>query len=154
MPTTLQTFIRGAIEKTRVELVTALLRLPEDKRNWSPMGSARTALDMVAECAILHGTTAGVIRNRAFDPSFDFGKFGADKAALAEDWPKLQALLESNAAAISAAIMEVPDEDLNQSIAMPWGPMPLADLIAYPYWNMSYHLGQINYLASMLNCLD
>ena len=154
MPKTLQTFICGAIEKTRVELETAVIRLPEDRRNWSPMGTARTALDMVAECALLHATTAGVIRNRAFDPAFDFGKYGEEKAALAQDWPKLQLLLQANSATIAAAISEVPDQDLDQSISMPWGPMALADIIAYPYWNMSYHLGQINYLASMLDCLD
>jgi hypothetical protein len=31
--------------------------------------------------------------------------------------------------------------------------MTLANIIAYPYWNMSYHEGQVNYIASMLGCL-
>ena len=31
--------------------------------------------------------------------------------------------------------------------------MTLAQVIAYPHWNMSYHEGQINYIASMLGLL-
>jgi len=42
----------------------------------------------------------------------------------------------------------------NVEVQMPWGMMTLAQIISYPYWDMSYHEGQINYLASMLVCLN
>ncbi len=41
----LQTFFANAAEKAAQDLVTALLRVAEEKRDWSPMGNARTALD-------------------------------------------------------------------------------------------------------------
>ncbi len=31
--------------------------------------------------------------------------------------------------------------------------MTVAQIASYPYWNMCYHEGQINYIASMLGCL-
>ena len=52
----------------------------------------------------------------------------------------------------TAAIRSVPDADLEVKIDMPWGLMTLAQLMAYAQWNMTYHLGQINYIASVLGC--
>jgi hypothetical protein len=31
--------------------------------------------------------------------------------------------------------------------------MTPAQMITYPHWNMTYHEGQINYIASILGCL-
>jgi len=39
-------------------------------------------------------------------------------------------------------------------LRMKAGNQSLAEVMAYPYWNMSYHQGQINYIASLLGCLD
>jgi hypothetical protein len=36
---------------------------------------------------------------------------------------------------------------------MPWGPMTVSQILGYPFWNMCYHEGQINYIASMLGTL-
>ena len=150
MPFTLQEFLVRATENVASELVAALLRLPEDKRNWSPMGKARTALNMVAECAILGGTTVDMIRNRAYPADFDRAAFDREKERLATDWPALQALLQENNAKVIAEIATVPEDALGIEVPMPWGTQTLAEIIAYPYWNMSYHEGQINYIASML----
>ena len=51
-------------------------------------------------------------------------------------------------------IKDVTDEELGVQVDMPWGPMAMAQIIAYPFWNMCYHEGQINYITSMLGCLD
>jgi hypothetical protein len=45
------------------------------------------------------------------------------------------------------------DSDLGIEIEMPCGAMTLEQIVSYPYWNMCYHEGQINYIASMLGCL-
>jgi hypothetical protein len=153
MPGTLQEFLAKATPEAATELETAILRLPDDKRNWSPMGQARTALDMMAECAILNDVSE-MVRTRTFPADFDFGAFARAKTEIAQDWDKLRALLHENASRAVAAIRKVPDEDLGIEIPMPWGPVTVGQTIAYPYWNMSYHTGQINYLASMLGCLE
>jgi hypothetical protein len=153
VPNSLQEFLTNVTQKAAADLETALLRLPDDKRNVSPMGDARTALDMVAECAILNGTTGDIIKNLTFPADFDYSAFVRAKAEISQDWNALQSLLRENTSRAIAAIGTVADEDLGIEVQMPWGPLTLAQVIAYPYWNMSYHEGQINYIASMFGCL-
>ena len=154
MSNTLQEFFADATQKAADDLVAALVRIPEDKRHWSPEDKARTALDQVAECAILNGYTADLIQTRRWQ-SEGFDRFMASKAqAAAQNWEELEALLQENTRAVCGAIRAVPDEALQDPIEMPWRTQTLAEIIAYPYWNMTYHQGQINYIASMLGCLE
>jgi len=153
MAGSLQGFLKRATQKAAEDLTAAVLRVPEDKRNWSPMDQARTALDQAAECAILNGSTADLITTRVWRLGSDFSTFLKEKAELAQDWGAIQDLLQQNTARVIDVILAVPEEDLAQTVDMPWGPMTLDQIISYPYWNMCYHEGQINYIASMLGCL-
>lgn len=146
----LQTFLVRGVQKAMEDLIGAVERLPADKRAWSPNGKARSAADQGAECAILNGVTAEVIRNRAFPAGFDFEGYEKDKAALAVDWGKVKELLEANTANVVSAIHDTPDEDLSTEIDMPWGKMSLAQIMSYPYWNMAYHEGQTTYIGFLL----
>lgn len=153
MSSVLQNYLAEATLKGAADLETALLRVPEDKRLWSPMGDARSAADMVAECAILHKNTARTIENRAFPEDFDWMSYVNEKDALARKTEELLPLLHQNAALVASVIRAVLDEDLEAPVQMPWRPMTVTELMSYPSWNMSYHEGQINYIASMLGCL-
>jgi hypothetical protein len=153
MSNKLQNFLANAAIKAASDLEVALMRLPEDKRDWSAQGDARSALDLVAECAILNGSTVDLIKTRQFPPDYDMASYMTEKAELAKDWEALQSLLHQNTARVVAAIRAVPEEDLEAEVTMPWGPMTLEQVISYPHWNMSYHEGQINYIASMLGLL-
>ncbi len=146
----LQEFLSRATRKASADLEASLLRLPENKRDWSPMGSARTALDMVAECAILNGGTVDLIQTRVFPAGFDLAAFHQARTELARAESALLPRLHENAEKVIAALNAVAEEDLNVEVPMPWGAMTLAGVMAYPFWNMSYHEGQINYIASML----
>ncbi len=150
MPDHLQAFFAKATPKAASDLEAALLRLPADKRDWSSTPEARTALDMVAECALLNGTTADLLQTRVFPANYDMAAFMSAKAELRQDWNALKSLLQASVAKVVAATRAVPDDALETEIALPWGPMTLAQIIAYPYWNMAYHEGQINYIASTL----
>lgn len=153
MPTTVQEYLADATEKAATHLVTALLNLPEDKRRWSPAESARTALDQVAECALLNGYTAELIRTRQWSTS-NFDAYQEEKDRIvAGEWSDLQALLTTNTQKVIDAIRATPDDVLAVEIQMPWSTQTMAEMLAYPYWNMSYHGGQINYIASILGCL-
>lgn len=154
MPNALQEFLARATLKQREQLEAAIARLPEDKRAWSPMGDARTAVDQFTECAMLNGSTVEMLQTRSFPANFDFATYLEAKAALSQDWEKVQAMLKENTDRAIAAILAVPEADFNVEVQMPWGPLKLSDIMSYPYWNMSYHEGQINYIASMLGCLE
>jgi hypothetical protein len=150
MTKTTQEFLAFSTENTKKEMLTALLSLPEDKRNWSPAQTARTALDMVAECAMNNGFTADLIVSRKW-PGQDRQAYLSQKAALANgDWEELRALLDKNTEKVVGVIRSVPTEDLDITVETPYGNGPLSGICAYPYWNMSYHLGQINYIATIL----
>ena len=151
---TLQTFLTTSIPKATADMEAALLRLPEDKRNWSAGGSARSALDMAAEIAILNGDTAQMIATKTGMANFDLPELIRRKDELAADWPTLKTRLDENTARVIEAIRNLSDEDLNLELAMPWGAMAMTQIIAYPYWNACYHEGQINFIASILGCLE
>jgi hypothetical protein len=150
----LQDFLATATIKAATNLETALLRLPEEKRHWKPSQNSRSALDMVAECALMNGNSIDMIAGRNFPADYAYLHFRHEIIELCADWPTLQKLLHHNTAQVADVIRAIPDEQINQPIVMPWGDTPTADIISYPYWNMTYHEGQVNYLASMLGCLD
>lgn len=153
MSGSLQTFLASATQKAAQDVQAAVLRVPEDKRAWQPMDQSRSALDQAAEIALLTGYTADLVKNGKWTMGEDFSAFVQAKAELVKDWPGLQELMKTNVAKMVAVLQEVPDSDLDNAIDMPWGPMKLSQIIAYPYWNMTYHEGQINYIASMLGTL-
>ena len=153
MPNTLQNYMATATQKAADDLVAALMRIPEDTRAWSPDDKGRSALDQVAECAVLSGYTAELIQTRHWSDS-NASMFMKEKTEVLQDWDKLQGLLQQNTARLIAAIHTTPDDALVDEIQMPWTKMTLAEVLGYPYWNMSYHQGQINYIASMLGTLD
>ena len=147
---TLQNFLVTDIPSATAEAEAALMRLPEDKRDWSAGGDARSALDMLAEMAIVNGSAADMLETRSGMANFDLAELERHKAALRADWPALKSLLDTNTARVVEAIRNLSDEDLKSELQMPWGPMPLEQIAAYPYWNAKYHEGQINFIASML----
>jgi uncharacterized damage-inducible protein DinB len=153
MSLSLQLFVAAATQKAAADLITAVERIPADKRDWSPGGSARTTLDQAAECAVLNGYTADMVQTRQW-PIGDFEEFVTAKAAaLSGGWESLRALLEQSTERLVTVIQTVPEEDLENELQLPWSKQTVAQISAYAYWNMSYHEGQINYIASILGCL-
>lgn len=149
MSKSLHTFLTHVTPKAAKDLLAAYYSLPEDKRNWSPMGEARTATDMIAECAQMSDVT-DFIEARAFPADFDYAAILSARSILARDPEGMIAMLHDSVARTLAAIETVPEEDIEIVIDLPWGALTLGEIMAYPYWNMSYHTGQINYIASML----
>lgn len=154
MSNTLQSFLAQATTKAAVDLQTALERLPVDKRNWNPADNSRSALNQVAECAIMNGFIAAMMPTKTWSQDFDFQRYQKDRDELAEDEHRAISLLQENTAKAVEQTRNVPDDDLNIEIAVPWGTQTLAEIMAYPYWNMKYHEGQINYIASLLGPLN
>ncbi len=153
MGQTLQTFLASATTKAMENLIAAVERIPEDKRTWSPGGSARSALDQAAECAML--SEGSLLVNRKWDENWSFEEYLAKKAALVEQgWPAVKSLLETNVPKGVEVIKALRDEELEDTIQMPWGPFTVAQIAAYPYWNMSYHEGQCNLIAMQLGAME
>ena len=129
------------------KLITAL----GDKASWSPLDKGRTALNQVAECALMTGACVGIIANKAV-PNFDWEAFGKAQAELETDTSALLAALADNTEALAAAIEGLSAEDAAFEVTMPWGETyTLAGLADVNYWNNTYHQGQINLIQQMVN---
>ena len=108
MPNMLQDFLADATHKASTDLTEAFLRVPEDKRTWKPGDTARTALDQVAECALLNGYAAELIQTRQWAMN-RFDTYRQEKAeAEGLGWDHLRELLEKNTSRVADAIRADP----------------------------------------------
>jgi hypothetical protein len=149
MSITQQDFLANSTEQAAKNLFAALLALPEEKRGWRPADTARTALELVAECAQNNAYTADLIENRTWNAPIHDEYLTIQKGIAAKPLSELEALLQENTRRIVAVIRATPDDAMPVTLDTPFGAMTVADSAAYPYWNMSYHEGQINYIASL-----
>jgi len=150
MTTTIQAFLAESTQKASTDILAVLLRLPEDKRNWSPGGTARTALDIVAECALNNRYGADLIKTHKWTMN-DQDAYRQEKADLvASGLESLEKLLEENTKYLIEAIEGVADDQLDVEVPTPFGNGPLSGIMRYPYWNMSYHEGQLNSIDMLL----
>ena len=141
---------RGATMHGAEILVKDTKHIPEEKFCFCPMGCAKTAEDILRECA---GTNARIAASlRGEDPSssvayLDFQK-KVDAASGLEAFGKL--IMESSEI-VRAAIDGIADADLDKQVKMPWGAMfLLGAAILLPSQHMNYHDGQINYIQTLL----
>jgi uncharacterized damage-inducible protein DinB len=148
----LQNIFAASTQKAADELIKAFLNLPDDKRGWSPDEKARPAINQLAECAILNGYTATLLLSKSW-PKEGYRAYFEEMKRLSESWETVEPVFLQNTSKLIAAIEEVPDSELEVSIDMPWGAKSTHEIMTYPTWNMTYHLGQINYLASILGVL-
>jgi hypothetical protein len=130
-------------------LERTFVAMPADKQTWKPLDNGRSALEQIAECAVINGWSAQVFRDRAVPP-FDGEAFGGACAAL-DTADKAVAALRANTETLVAAIGSTPDDALQTQVQFPWdeSPCSLADAVLVAYWNMTYHIGQINYIQTL-----
>lgn len=127
-----------------------------DKLNWKPMDLGRSALDQLQECAQSPLFFSRVLESREFfqlDP-----QFLEEIKAVRAGWTTIEQCEEKmneNHEALFNTIREFPDEDLENSIKLPWGQTAtMADLMMFQYWNLVYHQGQINYIQTLYGDLE
>jgi hypothetical protein len=146
--------IANMVIGTTDTICRAALAVPEDKRDWVPMGAARTVMSQMQEIATIKDFILPALTTYEFPPVND-----ATRAQWMEQRNKLSTLdmcilaAKSGAQELAEAIRKVPEEKLDQKIMMPFGggiEKTIAEVIAMPYWNLCYHEGQINYIQTLL----
>lgn len=147
---TTQEFIAAETARASEALIHQATRMPDGKAEWAPMDEGRTALDQVAECALIGESMPGIIANRKmpdFTPEM-MEQYERDKKAM-----DLQTACDRLRAAtdkICEAIRATPDASLAESMSF-WGPEPwtVAAVLNFHNWNMTYHCGQVNYIQTL-----
>lgn len=137
------------IEHNARRLASDLNAIPDDKASRCPGGCARSALNIVAECAALNGfvaqfLTSGQVPER---PSPE-----ARNAHLASFDTKEKALayLEQETKALRDALQDVDENTLGDVTDAFFGrPMSRYGIAELAMTHMSYHDGQLNYIHTL-----
>jgi hypothetical protein len=156
---TVQTIAAERVKNAANALIVAVSATPEDKLHWKPMDCGRPVLNQAIECVFANMRWAATIRNRAFTHVSD-GEIQAIKASFREEieagcWSgeTVKNKLRDVTKELAEVILAVSDSDLTLPIPIPppWQETYLlAECFNHPYWNMVYHLGQINYIQTLL----
>jgi len=149
---TLQEHVIHITEEANEHLLRATRAMPEDRLTWKPLDQGRTALDVVQECA-QSALWFSVMLEKRTGAAFDLEEYPTMQAER-RSWSlaDCERLLAEHTVRLSAAIRAIPDEDLEQTLTMPWADdmvMSLADVMTMHYWNVTYHLGQVNYIQTL-----
>lgn len=128
--------------------------VPLDKAEWLPGEAARSVLSQMQEVAAQAKWFLPVIQERTV-PVFDRHAIEEAKR-LRESFDSISMCAEvarESTVALCQAISEFPEDKLDEEITLPFGggmTMTMGDVLGLPYWNMVYHLGQINQIQLML----
>jgi uncharacterized damage-inducible protein DinB len=139
--------IRG-IESSVAELEKELVKLGEHA-TWSPLDKGRTAVDQVAECALITDWVGQTLEHCTLAP-MDWEAYGTTKASL-DTVEKALAALKPATERCVAAMRQLPADKADDVVELPWGEKyTLGDLANIVWWNNTYHNGQICYIQTLL----
>ena len=130
------------------DVCRAASALPENKKDWSPGGSARSALSQMQEIAATPAVMLPILSGAASK------KHEHGKAPQAPDSiERCVEVARGEFGRLCQAISAFPDMRMDEEIQTPFGEesvMTMADALMLPYWNLVYHLGQINQIQLVL----
>lgn len=138
------------LTRTGSQSVASAARDMGDKLTWKPLDKGRTALNQVVECAGITSLTAQIFESGEMPPfdSTSMQQFFAENESPEKAFP----LLEQATERLVRAIEAIPEENLNKTITLPFGPgmqKTIAEVALLNYWNFAYHEGQINYIQTL-----
>ena len=145
-------------QKVADDFVKNVKAIPADKLNWKVEDSGRSAMDIFQEVAQAPTYAVPMLATRTC-PDFNPETFGKMKAERAE-WDtveKCEAKLKQNLNSLFESIRSFPDNELATEIDLPFVEgmrQSMADIMAYPYWNTSYHLGQVCFIQTLYGDWD
>jgi hypothetical protein len=139
--------LRDATQRAHRLLTNDLKAIAPDQTNASPGGCARTALNIVAECAAVNSMVATVLSGGEYQrPSSEEREAFLNSFDTTE---KAIAYLDQETERLLAAI-EATDESTFGDEMSPFGrPMTRFGVAGLPSWHMMYHDGQLNYIQCL-----
>lgn len=149
-----QELIVRQTQRALEDTLRAAAALPADRLDWQPAPTSRSALNQLQEIAV---------SAEWFLPLLEGGQLPAFDDHARREAARLKASLDTldacrvyardSTARLCHAIAHFPDERLDDEISLPFGGgmmMTMADVLGLHAWNLTYHLGQINYIQTLL----
>ncbi len=127
----------------------------EDKVEWKPLDAGQTVLSMCRELAKCPDWAYELISGEEADWSEEAQ---AKQKAEMETWTtvaKCEEVGKEKLGRYFALLADLPDARLSETKDLPFGPggsmknFTMAEMMDYPRWNFTYHLGQIAYIQTL-----
>ncbi len=136
------------------ELFRTARSVSEDRRaDYRPAGHARTVQNQLIECAFTPLFYLALLRRAPMGESVvQQRRREMEKTLTTLD--AVEAAANENYARLCAAIEVIPDDALDETLPDGGGTVTTADLLFSSYKNLAYHIGQINYLQTMLGDME
>jgi len=141
------------IDNTRTamnEAFRSAKAVPADKLEWSPLDQGRSVLDLCRELARCGEWTHDLVSGKEM-PGWDEETMAKEKA-ITDQWKTVEEC-EAAANAVLERLYElyrtVPDARLEETRWLPFDggrDFKIREIMDYPRWNATYHLGQIAYI--------
>ena len=126
--------------------------IPDDRLNWTPVPTAKSAIRIAAHTALHMGRFATMMNDRKL-PGMDIlpewlAKGKAEEEALTSR-VEMEQVFRAGTAEVLAALDNLSPEDVAMVLDSGQGwSMPMTRLMALPGWHTTLHLGQIDFLQT------
>ncbi len=147
MHTPIQTLADWRTRRGCENLLASTSAMPEDKRNWKPLGAGWAVNDLLVECILVNLKWAATLRNRAYTRVSS--EVAESLRAVTGTSQGLTDHLRQSTDELIVAIENVRNDELTEVVETPFGTYSLADCCLIAYWNSAYHEGQINYIQTL-----
>ncbi len=138
-----------ATEKSLKVLVYTIDRTPDDRLVWKPCETARSALEVAAECAVVTGVWSEILASGVCpEPDRYFEIFSRIDAISTREQVVLA--LEQETSRLASVLRAIPDERLSDNLTVFWGES--GPILYWLHWvaiHNSYHVGQICYIQRL-----
>lgn len=126
--------------------------VPDDKLNWSPTPTAKSALRVAAHTALYAGRFARMIRERAVPVVTDLAAWEAQVASeelMITTREEVERVFRAGTDEVLSALDTVTPEDLESTLDSGQGwSMPMRFVVALPGWHATLHTGQIDFIQT------
>lgn len=140
------------------DVLRAVKALPEDKRDWKPAETARSALNQLQEVAMSPRFFVPILRDGKMPEFDDHAKEEAARLKKSFDtFEKCREAAMEGTSELCQVISEFPDDRLEEEVTLPFAggtAMTMADVLGLHAWNLTYHHGQVNYIQTMLGDME
>jgi uncharacterized damage-inducible protein DinB len=135
------------------DFLRAIAAIPVDHLEWAPEGG-RHALSQLQEVAMVPDFYLIVLRTGSVPVFDDHAKERVEtlRASLSTIDECREGLMRMTSE-LCQAIRDFPDQRLEEEVVLPFNGgmrVTMGDVLGLHYWNTVYHLGQINYLQTLL----
>lgn len=147
-----QRYIVEATLEAAKEVFRYAKQVPEDKLDWAPAESARTVLSILREVAWTCEWATDILSGKPMEWSEEAMAKMKEVESAWKTVDDCEGQFQTRYDAFAALCAQIPDERLTETKWLPFDggrDFTFLEMMGYPRWNFTYHLGQIAYIQTI-----